>query len=230
MVNTTGSSALASSQDAVLRAARDLVQGHALSLSKHGNISARVAGADQFVLTGGGSLDRLERHDLALLDLDGHVIEGALSAASSEIIQMHAAVYRKRPDVGAVIHTHSPHVTAYAIANKPLQPVYEAMIRFDITEPVPVADYGPRGSERSVQNILDVIGPKTKAVLLANHGLLVFDRDIESAVHLVYILEEAAEFTMKADLLGGAKPIPAELIGEALQRRDAFAEAGGNEG
>lgn len=225
MAGTIDAQALATAEEGVLAAARTLVEGRVLSLSQHGNISARVPGAGAFVLTGGGTLDRLERHDLALLDLDGRGLRGSLTPTAREIIQMHAAIYRARADVGAIIHTHSPHITAFAIAGKPIPPVYEAMIRFDVTEPVPVAAYGPRGSERSVRNILDVLGPRTKAVLLANHGVLVFDRDIESAVRLVFVLEEAAEFTLKADLLGGAQEIPQDLMGEALHRRDAFAQA-----
>lgn len=209
-------------KQSVLWAARTLVESGALSLSQHGNISVRVPGSDAFILTGGGTLDNMAEADLALLDLNGRVIDGDLSPASAEIIQMHAAIYRERGDVGCVIHTHSPHVTTYAIANKPLPPVYEAMLRFDVTEPVPVAQYGPRGSERSVQNILDVLRPSTKAVLLANHGILAFDRDAESTVRLIFALEEAAEFTLKATSLGGAQEIPPELRGEALKRRDPF--------
>lgn len=225
MTTSIDERALTASQDQVLHAAEALVAGNVLSLSQHGNISVRLPSGDAFVLTGGGTLDNLTRDDLALLDLYGTVLRGSLSPTAAEIIQMHAAIYRKRDDVGAVIHTHSPNATAFALASRPIPPVYEAMIRFDITEPVPVAAYGPRGSERSVQNILDVIGPRTQAVLLANHGSLVFARDIATTVRLVFILEEAAEMVLKAQPLGGAQPIPPELFGETLHRRDAFAPA-----
>lgn len=224
MADSIDTDALATAEAQVLAATRALVDGRALSLSQHGNISTRVAGADAFVLTGGSTLDRLARHDLALIDLDGRTLRGSLTPTVDEIIQMHAAIYRARGDVGAVIHTHSPHITAFAIAGRPIPPVYEPMVRLDVTEPVPVADYGPRGSERSVSNILDVLGPRTKSVLLANHGVLVFDRDLDRAVRLVFVLEEAAEFTLKADLLGGARPIPQDLMAQALQRRDTFAQ------
>lgn len=226
MVTSVNPQSLAASQDQVIQACRRLVEGNVLSLSHHGNVSVRVPDSESFVLTGGGTLDDMSTEHLAHLDLEGNLLSGSLGPASHEIVQMHAAVYRKRADLGAVIHTHSPNVTAYAIASKPIPPVYEAMIRFDLLEPVPVADYGPRGSQRSVQNIIDVVGPKTKAVLLANHGILVFDTDIDKAAHLVFVLEEAAEFTMKADTLGGAKPIPAELFSEALARRDEFEQTG----
>jgi len=226
MSSTTNGNAVRAAEDDVLEAARRLVEGNVLSLSQHGNISVKVPGADQFVLTGGGTLNNLSRDDLAVLDLDGNIVSGNIGPASAEIIQMHAAVYRKRADVGSVIHTHSPHVTAYALASKPIEPVYEALVRFGITEPVPVAAYGPRGSERSVSNIIDVIGPNTKVVLLANHGLLAFHKDMASTVHIIFVLEETAGISLSADLIGGAKPIPAELLGETTQRRVDFERAG----
>jgi L-ribulose-5-phosphate 4-epimerase len=207
----------------VIQAGDKLVAGHGvLSHSLHGNISIRLPQSDQFLLTGVGALDALTLESLALLSTDGTIMAGNIGPASHEIIQMHAAVYRRRPDVNSVIHTHSPYVTAYAIANEPIAPTYEAMVRFDITETVPVAEYGPRGSERSVTNIVNVVNDSNKACLLANHGLLVWDASIEMATHLVVVLEEAAQFSLMARILGGAKEIPASAIQETIARRDQF--------
>ena len=207
----------------VIQAGDKLVAGHGvLSHSLHGNISIRLPASDQFLLTGVGALDALTLESLALLGTDGTIMAGNIGPASHEIIQMHAAVYRRRTDVNAVIHTHSPYVTAYAIANEPIAPTYEAMVRFDITETVPVAEYGPRGSERSVTNIVNVVNDSNKACLLANHGLLVWDASIEMATHLVVVLEEAAQFSLMARILGGAKEIPASAIQETIARRDQF--------
>jgi L-ribulose-5-phosphate 4-epimerase len=208
----------------VIQAGDRLVAGHGvLSHSLHGNISIRLPQTDRFLLTGVGALDALTLDSLALLSVDGAILGGNIGPASHEIIQMHAAVYRRRADVNAVIHTHSPYVTAYAIANEPIAPTYEAMVRFDITETVPVAEYGPRGSERSVTNIVNVVNDTNKACLLANHGLLVWDANIEMATHLVVVLEEAAQFSLMARILGGAKEIPAAAIQETIARRDQFA-------
>lgn len=207
----------------IMAAADRLVAGgQVLSHSQHGNISIRLPDSERFLLTGVGALDALTLDDLALLALDGAILAGNIGPASNEIIQMHASVYRKRADVHAVIHTHSPYVTAFAIANQPMAPTYEAMVRFDITETVPVAAYAPRGSEESVGNIVAVVNGSNKAVILANHGLLVFDSTIEKATHLVVVLEEAAQFSLMARVLGGAKQIPPEMIQAANARRDAF--------
>ncbi len=210
----------------IIEAGHRLVTGGVLSRSLHGNISVRLSDGNHFVLTGGGTLENLKPENLAVLDLDGNLVDGQIGPASNEIINMHAAVYKKRRDVGSVIHTHSTHVTAFALASKPIEPSYEALVRFDFTEAVPVAKYGPRGSARSVSNIVDVVGPNTKAVLLENHGLLAFGSSIDEVVHSIFILEEAAEMILLADAVGGAKPIPSELIGETRDRRTEFEATG----
>lgn len=222
MASTASRADIDSARRAIVKAARQLVDGAVLSRSQHGNISLRV-GDDRFVLTGRSLLRQVDPDELPLLDLAGELVEGDIDPASREIIQMHGAIYRTRSDIGAVIHTHSPHVTAFALAGKPIEPVYEALVRFGYADGVPVARYGPRGSEQSVNNILHVVGPDTKAVLLENHGLLAFDTDIEKAVRSVFILEEAAELILLAGALGGAKPIPREMIDATQSRQRAFA-------
>lgn len=209
-------------KESIIKAGNQLVQSGVLSRSLHGNISARLPDGDHFVLTSGGAVGNLTPNDLAVLDLQGQVVEGEMSPVAAEIIQMHAAVYRKRPDVNSVVHTHSPNVTAFAIAGKPIPVAYEAMARFDFTQPVPVAKYGPRGSKQSITNIVDVIGDKTKVVLLENHGLLAFDSSIEKTLHDIVILEESAEMLIKADAVGGAKEIPSEMISATNERRDQY--------
>ncbi len=226
MLDTKMSPEISSAKSKIIEAGRRLVDGGVLSRSQHGNISVRLSDGNHFILTGGGTLDNLSPDDLAVLDLDGNVVDGNLGPASNEIIHMHGEVYKKRPDIGSVIHTHSPHVTAFALASKPIEPSYEALVRFDFTEAIPVAKYGPRGSARSVSNIIDVVGPNTRAVLLENHGLLAFDENIDKVVHSIFILEEAAEMILLADAVGGAKPIPAELLGETRDRRTEFEASG----
>lgn len=210
----------------IIEGGKQLVQRGVLSRSQHGNMSIRLSDGNHFVLTGKGTLDHLEPQDLAVLDLEGNLVDGDLDPASHEIVQMHAAVYRKRPDIGSVVHTHSPHVTAFALASKPIEPSYEALVRFDFTEAVPVAKYGPRGSARSVANIVDVVGENTKAVLLENHGLLAFDENMDKVIQSICVLEEAAEMIILADAVGGAKPIPSELLGETRNRRIEFEQTG----
>ncbi len=213
-------------RESVVQAARQLVATGVLSHSQHGNISARMPGERQIVLTSTSTLSGLKPEQLPLLDLEGNVLEGELEPISAEIVPMHTAVYLEREDVGGVIHTHSPFATVFAVANKPIECCYEGLARFDMVDPVAVARYGPRGSEESVRYIREAITRTSKAVLLQNHGILAFDRDVLSAARIVVVLEEAAELAIRATAIGGATLISREDATYAQRRAAEFAARG----
>ncbi len=166
------------------------------------------------LLTSGGTIANLTPEQLAVVTFDGETVAGALEPTAREIVAMHSCVYRARADVSAVIHTHSPHVTSFALAHQPLPCAYEALLRFGVTEDIPVADWGPRGSRESVANIVKQLEqhPTIPAVLLANHGLLAFGRDPLMAAMVIIAMEEAAELTLAARTLGGEKGFPADAL------------------
>jgi len=212
-------------RQAIVSAAELLVRSGVLSHSNHGNSSVRLPDGTSMLITGVSSLLNQSPDTLAVLDLDGNVIEGNLASTSAEITSMHAVVYKLRPDVGAVIHTHSPHVTSYALAHQPMPIHYEGLLRQGVSEDVPVAAWGPRGSRESVTNIEDALRahPDASAVLLANHGLLAFGRDQSAAAHLIISLEEAAEMMHLAEHVGGSKPFPPGALEQVRDRMRAFA-------
>jgi L-ribulose-5-phosphate 4-epimerase len=214
---------VAEARKSVLEAARMIVAAGTISRSGHGNISARVGNTDRIVLTAVGGITDLRDEHLALLTLDGDVLEGRLDPAAAEITHMHTEVYRRRPDVGGVIHTHAPFVTAYAVANRPIDCIYEGMARFDIVDPVPVAAYAPRGSEESVGNIVAAITDRSKAVLLQNHGILTFAESPTAAARVLTVLEEAAELGVYAAGLGEPTTISAHMAAYAQRRAAEFA-------
>ena len=139
---------------------------------------------------------------------------------------MHTAMYPDRPDVGCVIHTHSPYATAFAVANRPIDCWIEALAMFGLADGVPIAAYGPRGSEQAVANIRAAVRPGVPAVLLANHGVLVFHRTPELAVLIGGVVEEAAQAAINAVALGGPVEIAADLRAAALQRAMTFDASG----
>ncbi|KQV14418.1 MULTISPECIES: class II aldolase/adducin family protein [unclassified Kitasatospora] len=196
----------------LVEAADNLFTTGVMSHSGHANLSARLDG-DRFLLTP-GFVRGLRPEHLATVSLDGQLLEGELRSVSTEIIAMHSAVYRARPQVGAIIHTHSPAATAFAVAHRPLPCRTEPMLRFGQPEDVPVVPWGPRGSDVSVRGIADVLRlrPTTSAVLLANHGLLVFGPDSPATAHLVVAIEESAEAELAAAALGGAVDFPAGAL------------------
>jgi L-ribulose-5-phosphate 4-epimerase len=207
----------------VVRAAHLLFETGVMSHSGHGNISARIDG-ERLVVTSTSNIRNLSPERLAVVTLDGRVVEGTLDASTREIVLMHTALYREREDVGAVIHTHSPHVTAFALAGQPLPCAYEAMLRRGVNGPIPVAPWAPRGSRESVTNITDQVRshPGTPAVLLGNHGLLAFTPGAVQTANLIVSLEEGAQMTLAARSLGGAQPLPADAFEREHARMSEF--------
>lgn len=193
----------------LVEAAEALFAAGVMSHSGHANLSARFDGGERFLLTP-GFVRGLRPEQLATVGFDGRVLDGELRSVSAEITAMHAAVYAARPHVGAIIHTHSPSATAFALAHRPLPCRTEPMLRFGQAEEVPVVPWGPRGSDVSVRGIAEVLErrPTTAAVLLANHGLLVFGPDPAATAHLLVAIEESAEAELAAAAIGGAVDFP----------------------
>jgi L-fuculose-phosphate aldolase len=125
-----------------------------------------------------------------------------------------------------VLHTHSPCATAYAVARRPIGCWIEALAMFGLPTGVPVAGYGPRGSDQAVANIRAAVVPDVPAVLLANHGVLVFHRTPELAVLVGGVVEEAAQAGINAGAIGGPVELPEEMRAAALQRAMTYAAAG----
>lgn len=220
----------ATGRQRVAEACAALIRSGVMSASGHGNFSARLD-EERMVLTGTGMSSAPEPGQLALVRLDGVVEEGHVAASVGEIVTMHAVIYRERPDAGAVVHTHSPSVTAFALAHVALPCRYEALLRHGQTCPVPVAAWGPRGSQASLDAISQALAgaPGTRAVLLANHGLLAFGPDPADAAAVVVALEEAAGAELAATRLGGAQDFPPGAA-ERVRRSMSAARPAGADG
>ena len=210
-------------EDIVL-AAQQLVQAGVLSHSGHGNMSTRLPETGQMLLTSVSHIAHLTLEQLVVVTFDGEVVEGSLDPTTREIVGMHACVYRERPEVNAVIHTHSPRATSFALAHLALPCVYEAFLRFGITEEVPVAAWAPRGSQEAVTYIIEQLQqhPTVPAVLLANHGLLAFSHDAVATAQLIIIMEEAAQLTLDARAIGGEKPFPTDALEQERAHMQQF--------
>ncbi len=200
-------------KEMLVHAAQTLFAMGVMQNSGHGNLSARID-AERIVITSTGTIRALTVDGLAVVSMAGDLLEGEMEPASREIVRMHTGVYQTREDAGAVIHTHSPHATAFALAHEPLPCVYEAMLRQGVAEAIPVAAWAPRCSEASVRNSVEQLAqhPQVPAVLLANHALLVAGRDPLHAAQFVVAMEESAIMTLHARTLGGAKPFPPGVL------------------
>ena len=212
--------------DQLLDTTERVLAGGAIGGNGHGNVSVRPSGADEMYVTSASSLRGLTAAGIARVRLDGTLIEGQLPPLQGAVVDMHLARYRASDEVGCVLHTHSPFATAFAVAQRPIECWIEALAMFGLADGVPVAGYAPRGSAEALASIDAALLPGVPAVLLANHGVLVFHRTPELAILVSGVVEEAAQAALNASLLGGPVLIPEDMRAAALQRAMAFAAAG----
>jgi L-ribulose-5-phosphate 4-epimerase len=210
----------------VVDVARRVVASGAISANGHGNVSLRVPGAQEMYFTAGPSLRDHPVSAVVRVGLDGTLLEGDLPPIQGAVVAMHTAMYADHEEVGCVVHTHSPYATAYAVARRPIGCWVEALAMFGLSSGVPVAGYGPRGSAEAIASIRAAVTPGVPAVLLANHGVLVFHRTPELALLIGGVVEEAAQAGINTAALGGPVEIPADMRAAALQRAMTFETQG----
>jgi L-fuculose-phosphate aldolase len=161
------------------------------------------------LVTARGLVRDITENDFGVVTLEGKVVSGYLGPRVLSVAEMHTHAYRK-PEVGAVFHTHSINATAFAVAQRPIPPHYEPLLKQGQAVEIPVTRYGDRNSGAMVHEIDALLAdhPQTRAVLLANHGLLVFHENARKAADLVATIDEAAALFIRAAALGGSKPVP----------------------
>jgi L-ribulose-5-phosphate 4-epimerase len=160
------------------------------------------------------SFDNLTPDDMVVVDLDGQVVEGTL--APSVDTPTHLVVYRARPDVHGVVHTHSNYATSFAALGQPIPAVLTA-IADEFGGPIPCGPYCQIGEEQIGQAIVDHIG-NSPAILLQNHGVFTVGKSVQAAVKAAVMCEDVAKTVHLALLRGTPIPIPAEEITRGHQR------------
>lgn len=171
-----------------------------------GNVSVRV-GERIYVTPGGVCKGFLEPGDVVVTDPEGRPTGDA--RPTSEIL-MHAAVYRRRPDVGAVVHAHPPVATGFAVAGLPLDRPFLAEPVVTLG-PVPLVPFGTPSTSDLAGQVADAIF-SANALLLANHGALTVGETLWRAWERMETLEQFARIALVARLLGGQKELPAEAV------------------
>ena len=214
-------------KEAVLKAIDAIEKAGVMGIGQHGNFSALVPAGGAFLLVG-GDMDSVRKDDFVLVDLEGNLIEGNMTAREAEIVHLHTVIYRNRPEAGAAVHVHSTWGTTFAVASQPIECSYEAMARFNMTDGIPLAKYGPRGSDQSIEYIADALNSAAniRAVLMEHHGILAFGGTPAEAARSVLLVEASAQLAAQASTIGGAKPIPREMLTATVARRDMFDQAG----
>ncbi len=167
-----------------------------------GNVSIRVPGAELVAVTPSGRDYRsLRPEDVAVVDMRGNRVAGELTPSTET--PLHLAVYAARPDIGAVVHTHSVFASACAAARRPLPPVIEDLVQLS-GGAIEVAEYALPGTAELAANAVAALADR-QAVLLANHGVVGCGRTPAEALLACELVEKGAQIYIYANLLGGAR-------------------------
>ncbi len=185
-----------------------------------GNLSIRLS-AERFLVTPSGvAKGQLHPEELLIVDAQGQIVEGIRGMRPTSELPMHLEAYRRRPDIGAVVHAHPAACIALTLAGVDLtQPVLPEVVL--LLGPVPTTPYATPSSEENRLAIADFIATHD-ALLLARHGSLTVGRTIEEAATRLEILEHAAQTLVWAQLLGGGTPLPPEAVRKLETIRAAY--------
>jgi L-ribulose-5-phosphate 4-epimerase len=174
-----------------------------------GNLSARDAETGYVVIKPSGvRYEHLRPEHLVIIDLDGKVIEGHLKPSSDTA--SHLYIYRHRPDVHGIVHTHSRYATAFAALGKSI-PVCLTAIADEFGGAIPCAGFALIGGEEIGQAVINTIG-NCPAVLLKNHGVFTLGKSPEAAVKAAIMVEDVAHTVWLALQLGKPEEISAEDV------------------
>lgn len=181
-----------------------------LVVASEGNVSARVSGEDAIAITPTSvCYDMMTADQVVIVDL-GSGLPVASTLKPSGELPMHLAVYRSRPDVGAIVHTHAPHVTTLSVLRRSLPPIIDEMIvTFGGT--VEVADYAFSGTDELGGHVVTALGDRA-GVLLSNHGNLCVGGDLSEALRVAQAMEATARVYVEALRTGDVFVLPAESL------------------
>lgn len=186
--------------------------------SNDGNISARLEGGRFLITPSGVNKGDIAPEDLLLVDGAGKVISGAKKPSSE--LKMHLAVYRKRPDVQAVVHAHPPTATGFAACRIRLdQDVLLPEVIFSLGR-IGFAEYGTPTTEEIPQAVEKEIA-QCEALLLANHGAITVGEDVLAAYYRMEVLEMYARVRLVTRLLGEPKSLTDAQVRELEKVRES---------
>jgi L-ribulose-5-phosphate 4-epimerase len=188
---------------------------HGLVVWTGGNVSVRDPASGLVAIKPSGvRYDDLTAESMVLVDLEGRIVEGDLKPSSDTASHLH--VYRHRPDINGVVHTHSRFATAFAAVGRPI-PVYLTAQADEFGGEIPCAGFAMIGDEEIGAQVVASIG-RSPAVLLKNHGVFTIGPTAAAAVKAAVMVEDIAATVWAALQIGKPEPLPADAV-ERLHRR-----------
>ena len=179
-----------------------------------GNISVRCG--DKIVITTSGSANSfLNYDDLCVIDFEGNLLEGNNKASSEKYV--HIEFYKKRPDIKAICHFHSPYLTSFAACSRSITEKVLPEIVFMFNE-IPLAKYALPGTKLLAQEMAKYFD-KYSVILMENHGVISGGKNIKEAYLNLELCESYAQTLVLSKILGGAKILSDNQVNEIYSLR-----------
>jgi len=168
-----------------------------------GNVSIRADEDHMLITPSGRKYEGLKPDDIVLVNIRTSEYEGSIKPSSEH--KLHSEIYRTRPEINAVIHTHQMNASTCAAARREVPPVLDDMAQI-IGPTVRVAPYSLPSTKKIVRVTLKALQGRM-AALMANHGAVCIGRNMDEAFVVCQVLEKACKAFIEAEFLGGAKSI-----------------------
>ncbi|MGC1120040.1 MAG: class II aldolase/adducin family protein [Candidatus Methanofastidiosia archaeon] len=180
------------------------IYSNRLVIASLGNVSCRDASGTIAITPSGVDYEELSVQDIVTIDVQGIPLHGACTPSSET--PMHTLIYRERPDIMGIVHTHSLSASAFSVVNQEI-PVEMVEVAAHVGGSIPVAPYRLPGTRELGETALKVLKDR-RACLLQNHGVLAVGTTLEKAYKAAAITEIAARIHILASVLGKPGELP----------------------
>ncbi|HEY7131686.1 MAG TPA: class II aldolase/adducin family protein [Candidatus Limnocylindrales bacterium] len=204
----------------IVRVARQL-RARGLAIGTSGNVGARLDDGRLAITPSSMEYDVMTPDDVVIVLADGSPSAGHRRPSSE--LPLHLALFAARPDVGAIVHTHSPFAATFSAARREIPAVHYVLAPLVAPghDTLRVAGYATFGSDELARNAVDALGADN-ACLLANHGAIAVGRTLASAFARAERVEELAMIAWRAEQIGGAARLAAAQLDDARDQMARF--------
>ena len=186
-----------------------------LTFATSGNISVKTDDGI-YITASGTALGFLKQNEIVLLDFDGNVLAGGRPSSEK---MLHVEIYKQRPEIKAIIHTHPVNLTSFAACHEPLNlPIMSENILY--FEDIPVAPYAMPSSSELVYYTAEYLKNRD-VVLMANHGAISIAENLEKAFLKMETAEYYAKVTLNTKILGNPKLLSEKDVQDLINLKNS---------
>ena len=195
----------------LVQAGREMLEKK-LTVETWGNLSLRDPDTGLVYLTPSAMpYHTITEGDVVVLDREGNLVEGSRKPTVEK--ELHLGLYRTRPELNAVIHTHPVHSQVFAVLRRPIPPIMDEAAQV-IGGTVRVAGYARPGTKALADNVCRAMEGRVRACLMANHGAVCVGESMEQAFKVCTVLEMTAQIYHTALTIGEPVVLSDDLVDE----------------